>query len=70
MQLSVAVYICCGVGIVEAFSCASNLNRRERKFTCLLKMPRLNFRKREQLKIPSSGLVGVFDYKIFPAISI
>lgn len=60
-----AVCICSGVDIIGALSYASNLNKTQKKFTCLSEMPRLNFRKKEQLKILSSGLVGVFDYKIF-----
>lgn len=70
MRVSVAVCICCGVGILEALSCAPNLNRTQKEFICLSEMPRLNFREKLQLKIPSSGLVGVFDYKLSPPLSI
>lgn len=64
------VCICCDVSILKIFPCALNVNKTQRKFTCLLEMPRLNFRKKEQLKILSSGLIGVFDYKISSALSI
>lgn len=50
-----AVCICCGIGILEALSCAPDIDRSLHVF---LEMARLNLRKKEQLRIPSPGLVG------------
>lgn len=57
-----AVCICSGVDIIEVLSFPP-ISTKHRGSLCLSEMPGLNFRKKEQLKI-SSGLVGVFDYKI------